>query len=55
MKEVQAINFIKGLWTMRERNLFRTIKQFTSKGGSEGYFAEKHDRFAKAALINEYK
>ena len=36
-------------------NLFRTIKQFTSKEGIEGYFAEKYDKFAKAVLIDEYK
>jgi ubiquinone/menaquinone biosynthesis C-methylase UbiE len=38
-----------------KRNLFKTIKQFTSKGGIEGYFAEKYDKFAKAVLIDLYK
>ncbi|MEW6619635.1 MAG: class I SAM-dependent methyltransferase [bacterium] len=37
------------------RNLFRTIKQFTSKGGIEGWFAEKYDKFAKKVLMDEYK
>jgi len=27
-----------------KRNLFKTIKQFTSKGGIEGWFAEKYDK-----------
>lgn len=38
-----------------KRNLFKTIKQLTSKGGIEGYFAEKYDKFAKAVLIDLYK
>ena len=38
-----------------KRSLFRTIKQFTSKEGIEGYFAEKYDRFAKPILIDEYR
>jgi len=38
-----------------KKSLFRTIKQFTSKEGIEGYFAEKYDKFAKATLIEEYK
>jgi len=38
-----------------KRNLFTTIKQFISKEGIEGYFAEKYDKFAKATLIKEYK
>ena len=38
-----------------KRNLFKTIKQFTSKGGIEGYFAEKYDKFAKTILIDLYK
>lgn len=37
------------------RNLIRTIKQFTSKGGIEGWFAEKYDKFAKEVLMDEYK
>ncbi len=36
-------------------NLIRTIKQFTSKGGIEGWFAEKYDKFAKEVLMDEYK
>jgi len=38
-----------------KRSLFKTIKQLTSKGGIEGYFAEKYDKFAKAVLIDLYK
>jgi len=38
-----------------KRNLFKTIKQLTSKGGIEGYFAEKYDKFAKTILIDLYK
>jgi ubiquinone/menaquinone biosynthesis C-methylase UbiE len=37
------------------RNPLRTIKQLTSKGGIEGYFAEKYDEFARAALMDEYR
>ena len=36
-------------------NLFRMIKKLTSKEGIEGYFAEKYDKFAKSALMDEYK
>ena len=38
-----------------KKNLFKTIKQFTSKGGIEGYLAEKYDKFAKTVLIDLYK
>jgi len=38
-----------------KRNLFKTIKQLTSKGGIEGYFAEKYDKFAKTILIDLYQ
>jgi len=38
-----------------KRNLFKTIKQFTSKGGIEGWFAEKYDNFAKVILLDLYK
>ena len=38
-----------------KRSLFKTIKQLTSKGGIEGYFAEKYDKFAKTILIDLYK
>ena len=36
-------------------SVLRTIKQFTSKEGIEGYFAEKYDKFAKAILTDIYK
>jgi ubiquinone/menaquinone biosynthesis C-methylase UbiE len=36
-------------------NFIRTIKQFTSKGGIEGWFAEKYDQFGKEAVLDEYK
>ena len=38
-----------------ERNLLKTIRQFISGEGIEGYFAEKYDQFAKAVLIDVYK
>lgn len=37
------------------KNLIGTIKQFTSKGGIEGWFAQKYDKFAKEVLMGEYK
>jgi len=36
-------------------SLFRTIRQFTSKEGIEGYFAKKYDKFARVLLTEEYK
>ena len=38
-----------------KRSLFKTIKQLTSKGGIEGWFAEKYDKFAKAILLDLYQ
>jgi ubiquinone/menaquinone biosynthesis C-methylase UbiE len=35
--------------------LFKTIRQLTSKGGIEGWFAEKFNKFGKEVMIDEYK
>jgi hypothetical protein len=36
-----------------KRNLCKTIKQLTSKGGIEGYFAEKYDKFGSHVHIDK--